>query len=151
MRLAALLLALMLTANPFLGSSKSTSSVSHRASSTKTYSTHSTRTKAAKPAKVPKAPKVAKASKAPKVTKARRPSGYCASCERDSRGRIMRSESATQTFRHLNPCPATGKSSGGCPGYVIDHVVPLKRGGPDAPSNMQWQTKAEAKAKDRVE
>jgi hypothetical protein len=34
---------------------------------------------------------------------------------------------------------------------VIDHVVPLKRGGPDAPSNMQWQTKAEAKAKDRVE
>jgi hypothetical protein len=24
-------------------------------------------------------------------------------------------------------------------------------GGPDAPSNMQWQTTAEAKAKDRVE
>jgi 5-methylcytosine-specific restriction endonuclease McrA len=34
---------------------------------------------------------------------------------------------------------------------VIDHIVPLKRGGKDASSNMQWQTKAAAKAKDRVE
>jgi hypothetical protein len=34
---------------------------------------------------------------------------------------------------------------------VIDRVVPLKRGGPDAPGNMQWQTKAAAKAKDKVE
>lgn len=35
-------------------------------------------------------------------------------------------------------------------GYVIDHVVPLKRGGADSSGNMQWQTKA-AKAKDRIE
>jgi hypothetical protein len=34
---------------------------------------------------------------------------------------------------------------------VVDHVVPLKRGGLDAPSNMQWQTIADAKAKDRIE
>jgi hypothetical protein len=34
---------------------------------------------------------------------------------------------------------------------VVDHVVPLKRGGVDAPSNMQWQETAEAKAKDRIE
>ena len=47
--------------------------------------------------------------------------------------------------------PATGRSSGGCPGYVIDHVQPLKRGGTDTASNMQWQTKEEAKAKDRIE
>ena len=39
----------------------------------------------------------------------------------------------------------------GRPGYVIDHVIPLACGGPDAPSNMQWQTVADAKAKDRVE
>ena len=37
------------------------------------------------------------------------------------------------------------------PGYVIDHVVLLKRGGPDDPSNMQWQTTAAAKAKDKIE
>ena len=36
----------------------------------------------------------------------------------------------------------------GRPGYVVDHVIPLKRGGADAPWNMQWQTIAEGKAKD---
>jgi hypothetical protein len=40
--------------------------------------------------------------------------------------------------------------TGLCPGYVVDHIV-LKRGGSDAPENMQWQTRGQAKAKDRVE
>lgn len=39
----------------------------------------------------------------------------------------------------------------GRPGYVIDHVIPLACGGPDTPQNMQWQTRAEAKAKDKWE
>jgi hypothetical protein len=34
---------------------------------------------------------------------------------------------------------------------VIDHMTPLKRGGADAAGNMQWQTTAAAKAKDKVE
>jgi hypothetical protein len=34
---------------------------------------------------------------------------------------------------------------------VIDHIKPLKRGGADAPYNMQWQTREAAKAKDRWE
>jgi len=50
-----------------------------------------------------------------------------------------------------HPCPSTGKSHGACRSYVVDHVVPLKRGGPDRPDNMQWQTTAEGKAKDKVE
>lgn len=70
---------------------------------------------------------------------------------RDSHGRIQRSASARNAFKHAHPCPATGKSVGACPGYVIDHRYPLKRGGMDAPSNMQWQTRAAAKAKDRWE
>ena len=70
---------------------------------------------------------------------------------RDSHGRIKRSTAAKNAFKRQHPCPATGQSSGSCPGYVIDHVVPLKRGGADAPSNMQWQTTSEAKQKDRWE
>jgi hypothetical protein len=34
---------------------------------------------------------------------------------------------------------------------VVNHIVPLKRGGADGPDNMQWQTAQEAKAKERVE
>jgi hypothetical protein len=75
----------------------------------------------------------------------------CTSCARDSKGRIKRSATAKRDFQKSHPCPATGKTTGACPGYVIDHVVPLKRGGADAPSNMQWQTIQAAKAKDKIE
>ncbi len=47
--------------------------------------------------------------------------------------------------------PSTGKPFGACPGYIIDHIMPLKRGGADAPSNMQWQTVEESKEKDKWE
>ena len=70
---------------------------------------------------------------------------------RDSHGRIKRSESARLDFERHHPRPSTGKTSGACPGYVVDHIVPLKRGGADAPGNMQWQTTGAAKAKDRWE
>ena len=44
-----------------------------------------------------------------------------------------------------------GETTGTCPGYVADHVIPLRRGGADAVENMQWQSKEEAKTKDRIE
>jgi hypothetical protein len=34
---------------------------------------------------------------------------------------------------------------------VVDHVIALACGGPDKASNMQWQTNAEAKVKDKWE
>jgi hypothetical protein len=71
--------------------------------------------------------------------------------QRDSNGRIRRSTAAKDAFKREHPCPSTGKSSGSCPGYVIDHVQPLECGGADAPFNMQWQTIADGKAKDRTE
>ncbi len=75
----------------------------------------------------------------------------CATCARDSHGRIKRSPAAKRSFQASHPCPSTGKTTGGCKGYVIDHVKPLACGGADAPSNMQWQTPAGAKAKDKTE
>jgi hypothetical protein len=54
-------------------------------------------------------------------------------------------------FQRTHPCPSTGRTSGACPGYVRDHVVPLCKGGPDSVSNMQWQTVEAGKAKDKVE
>ena len=73
------------------------------------------------------------------------------SVQRDSRGRIKRSAAARDAFKRLQPCPSTNRNAGPCPGYVIDHVKPLECGGSDSPSNMQWQTVAEGKAKDKTE
>jgi cytoskeletal protein RodZ len=87
--------------------------------------------------------------KAIPTTKAGRPSGSRASQEvtagRMANGRIARSEAAKRQFMRQTGYPK------GRPGYVIDHVRPLACGGADSPSNMQWQTIAEGKAKDKTE
>jgi hypothetical protein len=62
-----------------------------------------------------------------------------------------RSSAAKTAFKKANPCPATGRSHGRCEGWVIDHVIALCVGGKDHPSNMQWQTTADAKLKDKWE
>ncbi len=68
-----------------------------------------------------------------------------------SHGHAKRSETERHAFMHTHPCPSTVKTSGACPGYVVDHITPLKRGGADLPSNMQWQTVQQGKAKDKWE
>ena len=62
-----------------------------------------------------------------------------------------RSFRAEVLFRLENPCPATGQTRGECKGYVIDRIIPVACGGAEEPSNMQWQTLAEAREKDRWE
>ena len=61
------------------------------------------------------------------------------------------STSARRAFQAQQPCPSTAGRAGPCPRYVVDHVEPLACGGIDAPENMQWQSAAEAKAKDKWE
>ena len=65
--------------------------------------------------------------------------------------RIPRSPAAKHAFIRAHPCPSTGRRSGACPGYIIDHVKPLACGGADSPGNMQWQTVYAAKQKDKWE
>ena len=78
-------------------------------------------------------------------------SGAYPGVKRDAHGRIARDPHAKEAFRRKHPCPATHKTYGACPGYVIDHIQALKHGGADSPYNMQWQTRAAAKAKDKWE
>jgi 5-methylcytosine-specific restriction endonuclease McrA len=62
-----------------------------------------------------------------------------------------RSYKAKSLFKSSHYCPSTGRPKGSCPGYIIDHIKPLACGGADSPENMQWQTKQEAKLKDKWE
>ena len=72
-------------------------------------------------------------------------SRYAYGVPRDSHGRIKRSEAAKRAFERESGYPH------GRPGYVVDHIVPLSKGGADDPSSMQWQPIEDAKAKDKTE
>lgn len=62
-----------------------------------------------------------------------------------------RCKQVLRAFVNQQACPATGLHRLPCKGYVIDHIKPLACGGADDPSNLQWQTREDAKAKDRWE
>jgi hypothetical protein len=69
-----------------------------------------------------------------------------------------RSAAVKAEFQRLNPCPSTGERRGACPGWTKDHVIalacaktPEERKLLDVSQNLQWQTTAEARAKDKWE
>ena len=57
---------------------------------------------------------------------------------RGTTGATLRSDKVIAAFIRQWACPATGKHSGACPGWAIDHVIPLDCGGKDVVWNMQW-------------
>lgn len=57
---------------------------------------------------------------------------------RDADGSIKRSRAVLREFQRIHPCPSTGKTTGACPGWHLDHVVPLVCFGLDAVQNLQW-------------
>lgn len=69
----------------------------------------------------------------------------------DTNNTDIRSSTQVYRFRSTHPCPANGSKHAACPGYVVDHKQALECGGKDDPSNMQWQTVAAAKLKDKTE
>ena len=66
---------------------------------------------------------------------------------RTTHGKTKRDPEQRRAYMKSHPCPSTGKASGACPGYQVDHRVALACGGSDSPSNMEWLTVAEHKAK----
>ena len=73
-----------------------------------------------------------------------RRSDFCQDCARDASGRIPRAEWMKRAFMEETGFPH------GRPGWVVGHIRPLACGGADDPSNMQWQTRADADAADRI-
>ena len=76
--------------------------------------------------------------------------------ERYADGSIKRSSAVLREFQRIHPCPATGLQTGACPGWQVDHVIPLSCGGLDVVENMQWmpveiKTCAGSLCKDRWE
>jgi hypothetical protein len=75
----------------------------------------------------------------------------CVALSATASAKEHRSASIKREFQLAHPCPATGLTNGACPAYVRDHIVPLACRGPDAVSNLQWQTIRAARAKDKWE
>jgi hypothetical protein len=127
------------TAAPLLGVSKTSAGESGKTVHVKGYTKKDGTHVAPHDRKAPKDKGTTTTSK-PASTHA---NDSASSAKRDEHGRIARSEAAKHAFEVQTGYPH------GRPGYVVDHIRPLACGGLDAPSNMQWQTIAAAKAKDK--
>lgn len=69
---------------------------------------------------------------------------------------VNRSSTTIAHFKRVHPCPVTGSSEGACPGWHVDHVIPLACRGKDVIENLQWlpveiKTCEEWYCKDRFE
>lgn len=57
-----------------------------------------------------------------------------------TQAQIQRSAAEVLAFKRANLCPSTGVRRGACPGWQVDHTIPLCAGGLDKASNMTWLT-----------
>jgi 5-methylcytosine-specific restriction endonuclease McrA len=63
---------------------------------------------------------------------------YVTEIKRDAKGQILRRADVLVAFKKIHPCPSTGQSTGACPNWQMNHVVPLACGGIDAVGNLAW-------------
>jgi hypothetical protein len=61
---------------------------------------------------------------------------------------IARDPKQVRAYRSAHPCPVTQQTTGPCPGWVVDHIIPLCAGGADHPSNLRWLERETARIKD---
>lgn len=63
---------------------------------------------------------------------------YVTEIKRDANGNILRRADVRAAFKRIHPCPSTHKATGACPGWAMDHTIPLACFGEDSVSNMAW-------------
>ena len=52
---------------------------------------------------------------------------YVNEIKRDANGQIMRRADVLVAFKKAHPCPSTGKTTGACAGWQMNHVIPLAK------------------------
>jgi hypothetical protein len=66
----------------------------------------------------------------------------CGPPKRDAHGKIVRSQTVRRAFQKIHPCPSTHSRdvADGCPGWEMNHVLPMGYGanGCDAVWNLDW-------------
>ena len=67
---------------------------------------------------------------------------YCGEPERDAKGRIKRDPKVLRAFVAVFPCPTTLRHSTSCPGFALDHTIPLASGGCHTTGNLTWMPTA---------
>lgn len=67
---------------------------------------------------------------------------YCGEPKRDKDGAIVRSRAVLRHFARVFPCPGNLRPVRSCPGWAIDHTIPLADGGCDSPVNLTWMPTA---------
>ena len=63
---------------------------------------------------------------------------YCGEPERYENGRIKRSSTVLRRFAEVFPCPSTLQPVTSCPGWQVNHTIPLASGGCDSQINLNW-------------
>lgn len=63
---------------------------------------------------------------------------YCGEPKRDKHGVIIRSRKVLRDYTRVFPCPANLKPTASCPGWALNHYIPLASGGCDSAANLNW-------------
>ena len=63
---------------------------------------------------------------------------YCGDPKRNLSGEIIRRAAVRDAFQRIHPCPSNGNREGPCPGWRMNHTVPLKCNGCDSVGNLSW-------------
>jgi len=75
----------------------------------------------------------------------------CITPLRNADGSIYRRSAVAAAYKRIWPCPSTHEKYGPCPGWSVNHAVPLACGGKDEVSNMLWMRNDAKKIQDSYE